>query len=279
MIRHIILTTIVAGALQAASPWLPEPGKAHVTLMYVDDTFQDYRPGAVRGRLPAAYFQRTYYTLLEYGLKSTLAVDVETGHTETEFRGAGLSGITDTLIGVRYQALRGESWVFTVRGAAIFKGNYPISATANFSPGDKASGALVSGLYGKSFAHGFFAFSELGYRWREAPVPQDFIGTAGGGSYIKGFTWTGSYQTGRSINGVDIVGNPPRFSPYFQPSQFPATKKIFGALDAGLSYRLPGGISIGSNYSKFLHGRNMGMKRVLAFSVGFTVPGRGPHFK
>ena len=117
----------------------------------------------------------------------------------------------------------------------------------------------------------------MGYRIRTSPVPQDFFGNAGMGHSFKRLSYSTSYQTSRSINGVDIVGGPPKFSPYFQPVQFPSTKKVFDAMDFNANFRLKGGTSVGFNYSKILHGRNVGLERRFAVSFGFTLPGQLPH--
>lgn len=272
-----LLAAVPAG--RAESPWLPEAGKLGVTTMYVWDTFTNYRPGALRGTLPVPYDQYTGYVFLEYGLSNRLALDVDSGYTATDFKGNSLSGIVDTSIGLRWQVKRGETYVLTLRGAGIVNGSYDITKLSNFSPGDKASGGMGSILYGQLLPHGFFTFTEMGYRIRQKPVPQDFFGSTGVGHSFKRLSYTASYQTSRSINGVDIVGAAPKFSPYFQPSQFPATKKIFGAMDYSANLRVRRDLTLGFDYSTVLHGRNVGMKRVLAFSMGFTLPGKLPHFR
>ena len=279
-----IAKTLLAGflglqatALWGASPWLPEAGKLSITTLYVYDSFQDYKQGKFPNRLIVPYKQFTGFSFFEYGISNRLALDVDTGYTATDFRGNGLKGLTDTSIGLRWHAAQGERWVLTLRGAGIIKGSYPISANANFSPGDKASGGLGSAILGAYLPKGFYTFTEMGYRIRTSPVPQDFFGNAGIGHSFKRFSYSTSYQTSRSITGVDIVGGAPRFSPYFQASQFPATKKIFGAMDFNANVRVKGGVSLGFNYSKILHGRNVGLKDVFAVSFGFTLPGQGPH--
>jgi hypothetical protein len=78
---------------------------------------------------------------------------------------------------------------------------------------------------------------------------------------------------------VDIVGTAPRYSAYFQPSQFPATKKVFDAVDLGVSYRVRDDLSVGFNYGKIFHGRNVGLKRIYAASISYTLPFRLPHFR
>src|SRR5688572_16626772 len=162
---------LLAQAAWAASPWLPEGGKASVTELFVYDTFRNYRPGGLKATLPAPYIQRTWYTLFEYGVSNSLSFEMETGRTQTFHRANGSSGVTDTTLGVRYQALRGESWVMTLRGAAIIKGSYPILRNANFSAGDGASGFLGSAIYGRALPKGFFTFTEVGFRHRQNPVP------------------------------------------------------------------------------------------------------------
>lgn len=278
-LRLALLGLTVAANSWADSPWLPSAGKLTIIETYSNDSFTNYRPGALHKKLPAPYDQFTYTTNIEYGLRNNLTLDVETGHTKTFFRGSHLSGLSDSSVGLRWRVATGERWVLTLRGAAVLKGTYPMSRVANFSPGDKSSGGLGSVIFGVTLPKNFFSFAESGYRARRAPVPQDFFGNVGGGYYIKGFTFTSDYQTSRSINGVDILGTAPKYTPpYFTAALFPATKKIFGALDAGVVYAHRSGMSLGFSFSQILHGRNVGMKQVFAVSIGYTVPGRGPHF-
>jgi len=48
-------------------------------------------------------------------------------------------------------------------------------------------------------------------------------------------------------------------------------------MDFNTNVRLKGGVSVGFNYSKILHGRNVGLKDVFAVSFGFVLPGQLPH--
>ncbi|HYZ86083.1 MAG TPA: hypothetical protein VE621_16860 [Bryobacteraceae bacterium] len=275
----LLLLCVSGGALRAASPWVPEAGRTTATFAYVNDDFRQYRPGKLHLTLPAPYGQETYFGFLEYGLGKKLSLDVETGYTKTAFRGNSLDGVTDSTIGLRYQMKTGERWALTLRGAAVIAGSYNLTRVGNWSPGDGASGGLGSVLMGWSLPANFFTFLEAGYRVRTNPVPQDAFGSAGVGSSIKRLTWTAVYNTSRSINGVDIVGTAPRYSAYFQPSQFPATKKVFDAVDLGVSYRVRDDLSVGFNYGKIFHGRNVGLKRIYAASISYTLPFRLPHFR
>jgi hypothetical protein len=280
LFQRIGFATLVSVAAAAsswgASPWLPSKGTLTVIETYSNDTFTHYYPGSLQGTLPAPYDQFTFTTTIEYGLRRNLTLDVETGHTKTFFRANTLGGLSDSTIGLRWRAYTGERFVVTLRGAGIIAGTYDLTKIANFSPGEKASGALGSAILGYALPHNFFTFSETGYRVRGNPVPQDFFGNAGGGYFIKGLTFTTDYQTSRSINGVDILGTAPKFNPpYFTADMFPATKKIFGAIDSGVIYSPKSGLTLGFSSSTILHGRNVGKKQVFAFSVGFTLPGKG----
>lgn len=264
----------------AESPWLPAAGKASVFFTYVDDHFQDYRQGKKFNTLPEPYTQNSEFINVEYGLRDNIALDFTSGHTEAAFRGNGLNGAADSTVGIRWQALRREYWVLTFRAAGIIAGTYPITTVGNWSPGEKASGGLGSVAAGFALPKGFFSFAEAGWRVRTDPVPQEFIGNAGFGKSWKGFTFTTDYQTSRAINGVDIVGGAPKFAPpYFTAALFPATKKVIDALDWSVFYGFRNGLSFGYSYSAILHGRNAGMKRVSAVTVGYSLPVRGPHFR
>jgi hypothetical protein len=272
----MLVSSATAANSWASSPWLPGPGQLTVIETYSSDTFTHYFQGSHPNTLPAPYDQFTFTTDIEYGLRRNLTLDVEAGHTKTFFRGSSLGGLSDSLVGLRMRAYTGERFVVTLRAAGIIAGTYDLTKIANFSPGDKASGALGSAILGYSLPHNFFTFSETGYRVRASPVPQDFFGNAGVGYFVKGLTFTTDYQTSRSINGVDISGTAPKFNPpYFTALEFPATKKIFGAIDSGINFSPKAGLILGFTSSTILHGRNVGKKQVFAFSVGFTLPGRG----
>lgn len=280
--RYRLLTTaMLLGAsfsARAESPWVAEAGKLTISETYVSDSFRNYRPGALHRKLPVSYDQNTFVTTMEYGISDRLTFDLQAGFTNADFRHNTTSGAMDSVLGVRYKAFSGERWVVTLRGAAIIKGNYDVTTVGNWSAGDGASGGMGSVLFGAALPKRFFTFTETGYRIRQNPVPQDFFGTAGFGHFYKGLTMTVDYQTSRSINGVDISGNLPKYNPpFFVAKLFPATKKIFGAGDASVTYGFKGGFFMGASFSKIFHGRNVGLKTVWAGTIGWTLPGKGPH--
>lgn len=275
---------LVPTAVEASSPWVPADGTTSFSLSYVHDSFRDFHYGTNHAALRDPFNQDTGFVEINYGLGRGLSLDVETGYTRTSVGRAevppladyvprkGLHGIVDTTIGLRWRLTRTENWTVTLRGAGIIAGSYPLSHDSYFSPGDRASGGLGSVLVGRTFPKGFFAFTETGLRFRTKPVPNDFFGLAGFGKSVRKAMFLASYQTSRSFNGVDILG------PGFTFPDFPATKKIFGAAEFTGTYSFRNGITAGFTYGQILHSRNAGLKHVLAPSISFNLPKRGPHF-
>ena len=75
------------------------------------------------------------------------------------------------------------------------------------------------------------------------------------------------------MSGVDI--GTPAFKGFVSLRD---TKQIQQVIDANIGYTTPKGLYFGFDYAHLLIGRNTGNKQILAFTFGFTVPGRGPHF-
>lgn len=261
-----------------ASPWLPGAGKASVTTTFVEESFTSYWNGRVQRTFPVppstakVYDQYTGYGAIEYGLSNKLTLDLVTGYTATKYGTEGLQGLSDSLMGLRYQIYSGERSVFTLRGAYNLSGTYPLTTKSRFSPGDKSSGGQGSLLYGTTFAHNLYAYGEGGWRYR-ATIPNVFFGTAGIGHRIGRVSYGVAYQHNRALSGVDI--GTPAFHGFASLRQ---TKQIQQVIDANIGYTTPKGLYFGFDYAHLLIGRNTGNKQILAFTFGFTVPGRGPHF-
>jgi hypothetical protein len=263
-----------------ASPWLPGAGKALVTTTYVNERFQDAwagptlfdLPGAVGLKRSTHLEQSTVYAVVEYGISDRVAFDALTGYTRTSFNKQSLDGTVDSMLGIRWQAWRGERSVLTLRGAGIIAGSYPQSNSLGpFNPGDKASGALVSALVGTSYSHGIHTYLEAGYKYREGTVPNAFAGSAGILHRVRGFSYGIAFQENRSQNGLDI------FQATWTPSRFGETKQIQHILDGNLGYTTRKGLYFGFDYGRVVHGRNTGRKNIVAFTFGFALPTIGPH--
>jgi hypothetical protein len=260
------------------SPWLPGAGKASVTLTYVDEAFSSYWSGTIKKSFPqppspaTVFGQSTGYGLVEYGLSDKLSLDLLAGYTATTYGTQGLQGMSDSLVGMRWQVYSGERSAITLRGAANIAGTYPLLTNNRFNAGDKVSGGQGSVLAGTTFNHGVYLFGEGGWRYREKPVPNVFFGTAGVGARAGRISYGVAYQHNQALTGVDI-GTP-------QFHGFPAlreTMQIQQILDANVGYTTARGLYFGFDYAHLLNGRNTGDKQILAFTFGFTIPGRGPY--
>jgi hypothetical protein len=259
------------------SPWLPGAGKASVTLTYVDEAFSSYWSGTVKKSFPqppspaTVFGQSTGYGLLEYGLSDRLSVDMLAGYTATTYGTEGVQGMSDSQIGMRWQVYSDERSAITLRGAANIAGSYPLILTNRFNAGDKASGGQGSVLAGTTFSHGIYVFGEAGWRYRDKPVPNVFFGSAGIGDRIGRFSYGLAYQHNQALSGLDI--GTPSFHGF---PQLRETMQIQQILDANVGYTTAHGLYFGFDYAHLLNGRNTGDKQILAFTFGFTIPGRGP---
>lgn len=262
-----------------ASPWVPGAGKASVTLTYVDESFNSYWNGTEKRSFPqppssaTVFDQKTGYATLEYGLSNRLSLDLLTGYTATIYGADGLQGVADSQIGLRYQVYNGERTVFTVRGAGNFAGTYPLTTKSRFNAGDKANGMQWSALAGRTFNHGMYLFGEGGWRYRSV-IPSAAFGSVGAGQRIGHVSYGVAYQHNQALDGVDI--GTPAFHGF--PS-LRETMQVQMVADANVGYTTMSGLYFGFDYAHVLHGRNTGDKQILAFTLGFTIPGRGPHFK
>jgi hypothetical protein len=280
MLRFIsVLLILQSVCAWGASPWLPGSGKASVTMTFVEESFNSYWNGKVQRSFPqppssaTKIDQYTGYGLIEYGLSNKLALDIVTGYTATSYGTEGLQGISDSLIGLRYQIYSGERSALTVRGAANISGGYELTKTNRFSPGDKAGGGQGSLLYGVTMSHNLYAYGEGGWRFRE-DIPNVFFGAAGLGHRTGRVSYGVAYQHNRALSGLDIGA--PGFRGFVSLRD---TKQIQQVIDANVGYTTSKGLYFGFDYAHLLIGRNTGNKQILAFTFGFTVPGRGPHIR
>ena len=69
----------------AQSVWLPENGQLVVTPGYSCQTFDKFRAGKTKSKLPADIVQQTAFLALEYGLTPKFAADATLGYSFVEF--------------------------------------------------------------------------------------------------------------------------------------------------------------------------------------------------
>ncbi len=276
-------------SLSGQSPWLPTKGEWLVTPSFTYSTFDEFWVG---NTLVSPLKdngddldQYSGFLAIEFGITDHLAVDVAFGYTETSSTttfGDGDEGFADTSFGLRYRFLDETEYIPTVtaRIGGVLAGDY--DENTPFSAGDGADAIEGSLLFGKSFGDsGFGAFGEIGYRFRENPVPDEVFGSIG---LFKQFpeiffsndaiTATVAYRHIESEDGLDIEG--PGFNPAAGASHgFPALREINQLLEGTLAYTDSGGRSYQVGIAASVDGRNTGDKVIAFFAI--TIPfGGGP---
>ena len=253
---------------QNGTPWTPPKKTAYVTLTAVYDSFREFRKGPTPAVLPGSLIQKTFFGSVEYGITKRLSADLQTGFSRTKHLQFGLDGIVDTSIGARFRVVNTERQVFTLRGAGIVAGSYPLTNLGPFAPGFKANGYVGSALYGVLLPKRVYASVEAGYNGYSMPVRDRVFGNIVVGHSIHRWSYFGGYQTSRGLSGWDL------FAPGFTPIRRNQTKRILGAMDLGGGYTFKKDVYIGASYGRFLHGRNVGVKNAFAVTLGFTLPVR-----
>ncbi len=131
----------------------------------------------------------------------------------------------------------------------------------SLSPGgDGANGGEFSLLLGKAlFDNGFGVYGNAGYRVREDPVPDEFLGSFGMFQSVGSFTLSTGYRHTQSVSGMNI--GDPGFT-------FPELKEVTQLLEFGAGFRDPGGRYYQLFGAVSVDGQNTGDK--LIFGVSFT---------
>lgn len=263
------------------SAWLPEQKQIKVTPGFSFSTFDEFWAGDKKVSNPPngkSLNQYTGYIGLEYGILGNLAADATIGYTATDtdaFGGnASDNGLMDTSLGLRYRLVdefnASQTWMPTVtlRAGAVIPGTY--DENAPFSAGDGAYAFEGSMLFGKAIGDtGFGLYGDIGYRWRESPVPDDIFGSAGVYKQIGPVTLAVGYRHIQGLSGIDIGGSD--FNPALGPSHgFPAVKEINKLVEGGISFTDKGGRNYQFTVAGSVDGRNTGDKLVFGFNV--TLP-------
>lgn len=271
-----ILGVLALGAsAQAQTAWLPEVHKGSVTTAFSYSNYEKFRVGNTRLKSPTGDSVDHYSVLasVEFGLASNLALDISSGYTwvrDDAFTGTRDSGIDDSRIGLRLGITRDEGLMpaIAVRVGAIIAGNYDDGAI--YSIGDGANGVEASVLFAKTLGAGFALVGDIGFRWRDKDVPDDFFFSAG---VMKSFALSGGdsinlyagYRDTAGQSGPDIGA--PGFGTAFG---FPQVKERQQGVDFSLGYTDRGGRTYTAGYSTVVDGRNTPEREVL--SLSFSVP-------
>lgn len=260
---------VAASAGAQHSVWLPEAGKMVVTPSYVYQTFDEFWMGEAKVGLGGELNQHTALLGFDWALAGDTALDASVGWVWSEadgiFGDANDDGLTDTTFGLRQRFIDENDlnlWFvpsLALRVGGIIEGTY--DENFPFSAGDGASGAEASLLGGKTICPGFGLYGDVGYRYRDGRVPDDFFGSAGVFLAWKFLSATAGYRFTEGLSGNDIgdLG-----------FTFPTVKEISRNVEFSIGFTDPGGRYYQAFYAHTFDGRNTGERDIFGGSISLT---------
>lgn len=260
---------LLAPAAMAQTPWLPAPGTNDLSLSFINQKADDFKPGTASGTLPATLKLDTFSLSFTHGLSDAVAIDATVGYGKSSFirvpglaPNGGLSGVTDSRIGVRFRALddaANDPLTITLGAAAILKGSYDTGALSAI--GDGASALEVSASVGKTIG-GLNVYGVLGYRDRQSPVPKEnFLKIGAIANFTPQFYVGAEYQKVDARGGLDIGG------PGFSPARFPEVQEDFALTSASLGFRFNKAMSATIQFGEKRGERNTAESKVVGVSL------------
>jgi hypothetical protein len=261
--------SVLASAVDA---WLPEQLQLVVTPGYAYENFDHIWAPTTKISLPADHTTHLGYLSLEYGILANLAADVTLGYGHTDLDPVGSDdGLIDTSLGLRYRIvdehqMQSPFWpTITIRVGGTIAGTY--SEDFPFGLGDGANGFDGTLFLAKDFgSSGFGVYGDVGYRYRDHDVPDDFVARFGLRQRIKFVTVMFDYRHAESLEGIDILG--PEWNPGAGPGTgYPALKEVNQILGGTVQLADRGGRLFQFYVGHNIDGRNTGDKLLLGFSV------------
>ena len=257
----------------ANDPWTPIKGEGSVSLSYIFETFDKFWRGTEKRDLPFGELdQHTGIMKISHGIQDDLALDLSLGYTET-FGGAEGSenGLYDSEVGIRYQFMDEFSKPDSLMPTAslILKGTIPGDYEDEgfpVAPGDGAFGLETGLALGKFLGNsGFGVTAGSGYKFREGPVPNEFLFNASIFKILyEHFNVSLGFQRQQALSGIDIG------SANFSPARARELKQVSNNIELGIGYTEPSSnLYFGFLYAQTLHGRNAGEKDIFALTLSY----------
>jgi hypothetical protein len=252
----------------AQSAWLPASGRVVVGTQYIFETYRELF-GAKRQpiRLGDDVDQHTFQLTGQYGLDANWALDATIGFVSVDTAAFGKSistdsGLADSRLGIRHCLVNefetSAEWAPTVtlRLGGIAAGTYNYLSLA----GDGAYGFESSVMVGKTLPQwGVGVHSELGYRVRDNPVPDEYYAVLGVFKRIDEVVLSAGVRHTQAVSG-ESLGQGRLFWPRHKEvvDQFEAG---IGLLDGPRTYQ------IFSAYA--FDGKNTGRRLVVGVGVNW----------
>lgn len=273
ILASALTAILVAGSAQADSysPWTMADEASELSLRFSAQTADRFFAGNAEMNLPADLEQDSYTLDYAYGISDQLSLDLRIGYTQSDFITApglapngGLSGFSDSRIGLRYNFMGAENNLptVTVGIAGLIKGNYDVGALP--AVGDGASGFEVSALVGHAFDSGLILSGALARRQYNGRVPEENVFNIGAGFAVLETASLGMFYQDVSSNGkLDIGG------PGFSPSRFPEVDEEYSLFGLGGNVVLSDAFSLGLDFGRKNDGKNTAKSRFVSASVGY----------
>lgn len=261
---------LLAPLAAAQTPWLPAPGATDLSLSFTNQKADDFKPGTASAKLPSTLKQDTFSLSLTHGLADAVALDATIGYGKSSFirvpglaPNGGLSGITDSRIGVRYRVLddiANDPLTVTFGAAAILKGDYDTGALSAI--GDGANALEVSVAVGKLVTSKLSVYGVLGYRDRQSPVPKEMFYRLGATvNFTPQFYAGAEYQKVDARGGLDIGG------PGFSPARFREVQEDYSLTSASLGFRFNNAVTAAIQFGEKKGERNTAESKVVGVSL------------
>ncbi|HTD87536.1 MAG TPA: hypothetical protein VK850_13235 [Candidatus Binatia bacterium] len=265
------------------SVWTPEQGKIVITPSYVYQTFDEFWAGKDKVKLDGELWQHIAAFSIDYGITEDLTVDATIGwvwsETDSSAPGAGRqhandNGLMDTTFGIRDRFIDENDfnrwWIpsLALRVGGIIEGTY--DKNFPFSAGDGASGGEVSLLGGKRLCSYSGFYGDVGYRYRDGRVPDDWFGSAGVYFSWKFLSATVGYRFTHGLSGNDI--GDPKFVQRITSGRdaFPLVREISQNFETSIGFTDPGGRFYQAFYAHTFDGRNTGERDIFGGAIGLT---------
>ncbi|HKQ39038.1 MAG TPA: hypothetical protein VJ063_13255 [Verrucomicrobiae bacterium] len=262
---------------------LPEQHKLVITPAYVYQTFDRVWAGKQNVKLDGALWQHTALVSFDYGLTENTAFDAAVGwvwsETDAPALGAGSrnlkdNGLTDTTVGIRKRFIDETDfnvwWLpsLAARVGGIIEGTY--DENFPFSAGDGASGAEASLLAGKTLCSYSGVYGDVGYRYRDGGVPDDWFGSAGAYLSWKFVSLSTAYRFTQGLSGNDI--GDAKFVQRITSGRpaYPMVKEISQSVEVALGITDHGRRFYQVFYARTLDGRNTGRRDIFGGAVSLT---------
>ena len=256
LIALLIIICFTATVQAAGSAWLPIPKSGSLSVSHVYQDAEKFYRGKDKRRLPfGGIEQNTTWVEINYGLSDSVALDVQTGHSEVETdNGMESDGLIDTTVGLTWRVVDEDiSESFTpsvaVRVASIIAGDYDTGMPQAI--GDGGDGFEASLIAGKIICNTFAFSGEIGRRERNDNVPgETYLNVNGYFFASPKLTLHTQYHKTMSDGDLDIGG------PGFNPTRFPETDEDIDRISVGASFSLTDKLNLGLNWFSTLDGRN-----------------------